>query len=221
MSIERIHLRKLLKIMFLADGPRRSALRTDIREEIAKNAGDEGGGGDFYGPFWADARSHVFGAEDLHAAVLTRIQANGRRRNLYPRLRDGFLRWWTERRRWTNTPFQPGQPLKSNFTFDELGATVKIDSILSVRDAQSVEHYVYPYFSPEPILSEEAARLGLWLLIEALDTVPREEIRILDVFRGETFSIDRHPLRGTEEQDFIRRYGALLAEREALAEEYE
>lgn len=86
---------------------------------------------------------------------------------------------------------------------------------------QSVEHYVYPYFSPEPILSEEAARLGLWLLIEALDTVPREEIRILDVIRGETFSIDRHPLRGTEEQDFVRRYGALLAEREALAEEYE
>lgn len=221
MSVERIHLRKLLKIMFLAAGPRRSALRADIREEIARDAGDDGGGGDFYGPFWADARSHVFGLEDLHATVQTRIQANGRRRNLYPRLRDGFLRWWTERRRWTNAPFQPGQQLKSNFHFPDLGATVKVDSILSVRDAQGVEHYVYPYFAPEPVLSEEAARLGLWLLLETLDQVPPAEIRILDVIRGETFSIDRYPLVGTEEQNFIRRYRALLAEREALAEEYD
>ncbi|CDN94735.1 hypothetical protein [Agrobacterium tumefaciens] len=131
------------------------------------------------------------------------------------------MRWWTERRRWTNAPFQPGQQLKSNFHFPDLGATVKVDSILSVRDAQGVEHYVYPYFAPEPVLSEEAARLGLWLLLETLDQVPPAEIRILDVIRGETFSIDRYPLVGTEEQNFIRRYRALLAEREALAEEYD
>ncbi|KQV35773.1 MULTISPECIES: hypothetical protein [unclassified Rhizobium] len=221
MSIDRIHLRKLLKIMFLADGPRRTALRTDIREEIAKDAGDDGGGGDFYAPFWADARAHVFGMEDLHTAVQARIQANGRRSNLYPRLRDGFLRWWTERRRWTNAPFQPGQQLKSNFQSPDLGATVKVDSILSVRDAQGIEHYMYPYFAPEPVLSAEAARLGLWLLLETLDQVPPAEIRILDVIRGETFSIDRYPLLGTEEQNFTDRYRALLAERAALAEEYD
>lgn len=221
MSIERIHLRKLLKIMFLADVPRRSALRADIREEIARDAGDAGGGGDFYGPFWADARSHVFATEDLHATVQTRIQANGRRRNIYPRLRDGFLRWWTERRRWTNAPFQPGRQLKSNFNFTDLQATVKVDSILSVRDSLGVEHYVYPYFAPEPVLSDEAARLGLWLLLETLDQVPPAEIRILDVIRGETFSIDRYPLVGTEERDFIHRYRALLTERATLAEEYD
>ncbi|MGE6742404.1 hypothetical protein ACQKGC_19210 [Allorhizobium pseudoryzae] len=221
MSIDRIHLRKLLKIMFLADGPRRSALRTDIREELAREAGNDDGGGDFYAPFWSDARAHVFGMDDLHSMVQTRVQANDRRRNLYPRLRDGFLRWWTERRRWTNAPFQPGQHLKANFLFPDLSATVKIDSVLSVRDAQGVEHYVYPYFAPKPVISEEAARLGLWLLLEALDHVPQTEIRILDVIRGETFSIDRYPLEGTEEQNFIRRYRTLLTEREALVEEYD
>lgn len=221
MSIERIHLRKLLKIMFLPERGRRSALRTDIREEIAREAGVEGGGGDFYVPFWADARSHVFGATDLHQSVQNRIAANDRRANLYPRLRDGFLQWWNERRRWTNEPFQPGRQLKSHFRFDDLQATVKIDSILSVRDAQGVEHFVYPYFSPDPALTEEAARLGLWLLIEALGQVPPVEIRILDVIRGQTFSIDRYPLVGNEEQNFRARYRALIAEREELLEDYD
>lgn len=98
---------------------------------------------------------------------------------------------------------------------------MKVDSILSVRDARGVEHYVYPYFAPEPVLSDEAARLGLWLLLETLAQVPPAEIRILDVIRGETFSIDRYPLVGNEEQNFADRYRVLLAEREALAEEYE
>lgn len=35
MSMRRVHLRKLLKIMFLEEGPRRSALRADIREDRA------------------------------------------------------------------------------------------------------------------------------------------------------------------------------------------
>ncbi len=216
MSISHIHLRKLLKIMFLPERQRRSALRADIREERAREAGDEAGGGDFYAPFWADARHHAFGRDDLHTMVQTRIQANGRRANLYPRLRDGFLRWWNERRRWTNVPFQPGRQLKAHFDFADLQSTVKIDSILSVRDAQGVEHYVYPYFAPEPALSEEAARLGLWLLIESLGEAPEAEIRILDVIRGQTFSIDRHPLVGHEQQNFVQRYRALLTEREAL-----
>lgn len=90
-----------------------------------------------------------------------------------------------------------------------------------MRDAQGVEHYVYPYFAPEPPLSEEAARLGLWLLIEALPQVPPAEIRILDVIRGQTFSVDRNPLDGAENQNFIQRYRGLLAEREALAAEYD
>ena len=220
MSIDRIQLYKLLKIMFLPEGKRRSALRQDIRDELAKQAGLESGGGDFYAPFWADARAHVFGTGDLRSSVDDRMAANGRRTNLYPRLRDGFLQWWNERRRWTNEPFRLGQQIKSHVEFVDLQAIVKIESVLSVQDAQGIEHYVYPYFFPEPILSVEAARLGLWLLIDALPQVPATEIRILDIISGQTFSIDRTPLVGSEEEEFRQRYQRLLREREALLDDY-
>jgi len=221
MALDNIHLRKLLKILFLAPNKRQSEIRSDIREEIAKEAGQESSGGDFYAPFWADAKSHVFGAGDLHQLVEERIAANDRRLQLYPRLRDGFLLWWNERRRWTNEPFRPGQSLKTHFQFPQLAATVKVDSILSVRDGTGTEHAVYPYFSPEPILTEEAARLGLWLLTSALPAIPADEIRILDVIRGQTFSLDRTPLLGNEEEDFRRRYSALLEQRMLLRREYD
>lgn len=221
MALDRIHLRKLLKIFFLEPNQRRSAVRSDIREEIARDAGRDSSGGDFYAPFWADAKSHVFGSGDLHDMVEARMEANVRRTNLYPRLRDGFLLWWNERRRWTNEPFRPGRSLKVHFPFPGLDATVKIDSVLSVRDGLDAEHAVYPYFAPEPVLSDAAARLGLWLLTRALPTVPPAEIRILDVIRGRTFSLDRMPLRGDEEAEFRRRYSELLRQREALRREYD
>lgn len=221
MALDSIHLRKLLKIMFLPANERRSALRADIREELAREAGESSSGGDFYGPFWADARSHVFGVGDLHELVDQRVALNYRRARLYPLLRDGFLLWWNERRRWTNEPFRPGRIVKAHLPFPELEATVKIDSVLSVRDGLDDEHAIYPYFAPQPILSDEAARLGLWLLSRALPTVPVEELRILDVIRGLTFSIDRTPLQGNEDAQFRARYAALLAERRALREEYD
>ncbi len=222
MSMRRVHLRKLLKIMFLAEGPRRSALRSDIREDRAR-ATDEGreGGGDFYVPFWSDAKRHVFGMLDLHAATDARIAGNDRRQNLYPQLRDGFLLWWDERRRWTNAPFEPGRQLRTQFPLLGLDAVVKVDNVLSARDGRGDEHYVYPYFSERPVLEQEAARLGLWLLGQALPSVPHEEIRVLDVIRGQPFSIDRYPLVGNEEDNFRDRYAALLEEWETLRADYD
>jgi hypothetical protein len=220
MALDNIHLRKLLKILFLDDSPRRSALRGDIREEIAREAGEVGSGGDFYGPFWFDAKAHVFGTADLHTCVEERVAANGGRANLYPLLRDGFLIWWNERRRWTNEPFRQGQSLRTNFQFPGIKATVKVDSILSVRDGNGVEHFVYPYFAPTPALSDEAARWGLWLLGRALPSVQENELRILDVIRGRTFSTDRNPLQGNEEERFRHRYEKILVEREILRREY-
>ncbi len=221
MSLQSIHLRKLLKMLFLEANDRRSALRTDIREEIATEAGRGGSGGDFYAPFWFDAKAHVFGTIDLHHCIEQRIAVNARRATLYPRLRDGFLLWWNKRRRWTNEPFRPGQDLKTHFSFPRLDTIVKIDNVLSVRDGGDVERFIYPYFAPYPALSDEAARLGLWLLGRAVDMAQAEEIRILDVIRGHTFSIDRNPLRGDEEENFRRRYIALLRERDELRREYD
>jgi hypothetical protein len=221
MALEQIHLRKLLKILFLDTKERRSAIRKDIWEDKAREGGRDSSGGDFYGPFWADAKNHAFGHSDLHDTVEQRISSNAKRANLYPRLRDGFLTWWNERRRWTNEPFRPGQPLKTRFRFPGLDAVVKVDSILSVRDGLDAEHAVYPYFAPDPVLSERAAQLGLWLLTNALPAVPAHEIRILDVIRGRTFSLDRTPLQGNEEEEYRRRYVELLRERDALRDEYD
>jgi hypothetical protein len=214
-----MHLRKLLKILFLAPNKLQSAIRADIREDRAREAGEDSSGGDFYAPFWADAKSHVFGTADLHLKVRQRIALNHRRGNLYPKLRDGFLLWWNNRRRWTNEPFRPGQSVKARFSFPGVAAVVKVDSILSVRDGLDAERLVYPYFAPEPVLSEHAARLGLWLLVAALPEVPPNAIRILDVIRGQTFSLDRSPLRGNEEEELRRRYVELLRLRDELRRE--
>lgn len=219
--LERIHLRKLLKILFLEPRKYDSEIRKDIREDLAREAGRETSGGDFHVPFWSDVKNHVFEHADLHASVERRIANSAQRANLYPRLRDGFLLWWNERRRWTNRPFTQGRSLKKHFSFPGLVATVKVDNILSVRDGLNAERAVYPYFSLEPVLSEQAARLGLWLLIRALPDIPPDEFRILDVIRGRTFSLDQNPLHGDEEEDFRRRYAALLRRRDVLRRDYE
>lgn len=192
-------------------------MRRDIWEDRDRESReDPSGGGDFYGPFWADAKGHVFGTVDLTEATAFRIGQNERRQNLYPRLRDGFLLWWRERRRWTNQPFRPGQSIKVRFPFPGIEAVVKVEGVLSVLDGLDAERFIYPYFAAEPALSEHAARLGLWLLVRAFPSVTPEKIRILDVIRGRTFSIDRTPLRGDEEEDFRRRYLELLRLRNEL-----
>jgi hypothetical protein len=120
--------------MFLDEKSRVSALRADIREDIRKQHDPKGGGMDFYGPFWADAKAHVFGQTDLTTSTNDRIQSNWRRKNLYPLLAKGFLTWWDERRRWTNAPFRPGPKIGSKLLIPSLDAVVKIDNFLVVLD---------------------------------------------------------------------------------------
>lgn len=221
MSVRLIHLRKLLKILYLPPNSQVSALRADIRDDIAKESGQVSGGGDFYGPFWADAKDHVVGRVDLRAAVDARISANEGRANLYPQLRDGFLSWWDERRRWTNAPFSPVDAPKARYAFQALQAVVKVENFLSVSDSNGRYHHTYPYFSPNPVLGEEAARLGLWLIGRAVPAMNWDEVRILDVIRGQTYSADRNPLIGNEEVLFERRYRALIDQWNHLRQEYQ
>lgn len=79
---------------------------------------------------------------------------------------------------------------------------------------------IYPYFAPEPTLADESARVGLWLMGRALPALNWDEIRILDVIRGQTFSVDRNPLRGNEETIFMRRYNAVLQQWNDIRQEY-
>ncbi|RYF14355.1 MAG: hypothetical protein EOO77_14390 [Oxalobacteraceae bacterium] len=220
MSIKVIHLRKLLKIMYLPNNGQISALRNDIREDIAKENGAASAGGDFYGPFWKDAKDHAIGKADLHDAVDQRILSNPARSNLYPQLRDGFLLWWNERRRWTNAPFEEIIAPNARLHLPSLDANLKVDNFLAVRDARNINHYIYPYFSPSPILDKEAARIGLWVIGRALPSLNWDEVRILDVLRGNTFDVDRSPLQGNEESLLVRRYGALIQKWSDLRQEY-
>lgn len=221
MSLQTIHLRKILKIMYLQGPKRISALRQDIRDDLARENGSEAGGGDFYGPFWHDAKNHVFGATDLTEQTAVRIASNAGRTNLYERLRDGFLLWWDERRRWTNQPFVPIDALKTVCRLPGIDASIKFGNILSVRDGRDEDHFVYPYWFPEPELTEEAARLALWAVCHAFPSVNPLEMRVLDVIRGQTYSLDRNPLRGNEAEIFAQRFANALEDWPRLKAEYD
>lgn len=207
--------------MYAAPNLRIAKIREDIRTELGRERGEDLSGPDFYGPFWRSAKDHVFGIADLRDAVRAHIDANPRRANLYALLRDGFLTWWEERRRWTNEPFREANSLKGRYLFPRLNATVKVDSIMAVRDASEENHFIYPYFAPQPVLQQEPARLALWLVDAAIPALSIDELRVLDVIRGQTFSVDRTPLLGDEEQVFERRYAALLGEWDRLRREYD
>lgn len=218
MSLRLSQLRILIQWFYLPENRQISKLRADIRDELGEDDG-LGGGGDFHIPFWSDAKGHVVGSLDLHQAVQDRIAANDRRRRLYPELRDGFLGWFNRRRRWTNAPFRLIETPRTRLQIDD-DCIVKIDNFLAVSDARGQEHFVYPYFCEEPVLSAEAARLCLWAIGRALPNLPMNEVRVLDVIRGMTFSLDRTPLNGDEEQIFGRRLAVLRAQRARLILEY-
>ncbi|MBX3505937.1 MAG: hypothetical protein KF895_10700 [Parvibaculum sp.] len=222
MSLEQIHLRKLLQIFYAPNNKRISILRADIRQEISKGAGLNGDGGDFHTAFWSGAKRHALGTADLRALTEVYIERSRQRRRLYPLLRDGFLLWWDEKRRWRNEPFEAILPSPhGRFIFEELAATVKVENLLSLEGGDHSNRLIYPYFAEEPLLSAEAARLGLWLMSVALPHRNAEEMRILDVIRGTSFGIADVPFLGNEESIFLQKYEATLAEWRRLREEYD
>jgi len=60
----------------------------------------------------------------------------------------------------------------------------------------------------------------LWALSVAFPNVDQDEFRILDVIRGETYSIERNALQGNEGTIFARRFNATLEQWRLLREEY-
>lgn len=221
MSLDRVHLRKLLCWFYADRAQRIRMLREDIRLQLSKEAGmSPAGGGDFYAPFWADARDHVIGQADLHDRVESRIELNPRRARLYPLLRDGFLRWWNVKRRWRNDDFTlVSESVHGRFQILNLGE-VKVESVLAVDLGAGSYRIAYPYFSEEPALPEEGARLGLWLLSQALPHYRTEHLRMLDVLRGNSYGEVDVPLRGDEAELFASKYQALQEEWVKLRSEY-
>ncbi len=220
MSVEVIHLRKLLQLFYAENSLRTSLLRADIRDEVARENGYQSEGGDFFTPFWSDAKHHVAGSLDLTEQTAVRIGSNWRRHRLYQMMSDAFLVWWNERRRWRNEPFEfVPQSVRARYPAQQLGV-VKVENLLALRILEGEHRIFYPYFSEAPSLSEEAARVGLWVLREALPQYETSELRVLDILRQRSFSIEDVPLLGNEEDVFRRNYSALIAQRALLREEY-
>ena len=200
--------------MYLPDRKLISELKKDLRQLKKKERGDKGGGGDFYMPFWADVKTYLGGTTGLtlQEFVDGRVDRNKRSRfRLYPLLLKGFVTWWTERRRWQNEEFKlVPQAINAQFPVPTLDAIVKVENLPCVQVGDKFKRLVYPYFAEAPELSEEAARIGLWLMAECLTKHDIGELRILDVLRSQSFSIETHPLQGNEREIFSDKYGRVL-----------
>jgi hypothetical protein len=213
MGLDRVHLRKLLKLFMMKDQLCSTAIRADAREAMRRMDEGSGPGGDFPIPFWRDAKDHAAGKTDLRESTAAQIEKNWRRKNLYPRYRDGFLKWWNEKRRWINEEIvELPKTIKSSVGFTEIDGVVKVENLLSLRLGDDKRRYIYAYFADKPMLTPETARLGLWLMGKALPQYEIADMRILDVLRGETFSTDKYPLIGDEEEAFKLRYRRILRE---------
>lgn len=219
MSLEKVQLRKLLRLFYATDARRRSILLSDIYSESMKDAGEDDGGGDFHSAFWADAKRHVDGKVDLHSQTIMRVEKNERRKRLYPLLEAGFLNWWNEKRRWRNEKFVSIQNINGRVVFPELPGLVKVENLLALRVEDQFTRIVYPYFAEAPILPDEGARLGLWIAKQAIPRFPLSDFRILDVLRSKSYGIIDVPLQGNEEQLFKSKYKSVLDDWNKLKEE--
>lgn len=210
MSVHRPHLRFLLQLAYCDERMLTSKLRNDIRQVIRREGGVVGGdGADFHSPFWSEAKSIIRPGFSFADAIEARIEASHQRHRLYPLLRDGFLDWWNVNWRGVNEPLNLADERLSGVYDDaENGIDVKVENLFVFRVGQTALHAVYPYFSEEPVLSAQAARVGLWLIHETLPNLVFENVEILDVLRGRSFSVRTHPLQGDEHdiyQHHVRR----------------
>ncbi|WP_292054018.1 MULTISPECIES: hypothetical protein [unclassified Brevundimonas] len=211
MTIERIPLRNLMRLSLADQALETDLLRTNIRGDIAREEGLDGGGMSFYTPFWADAKNHARGVVDLRERTEVRVEANAGRRNLYPLLTEGFLRWWDERRRMRNEPFTVlEESVRGTLELRGLG-TVVVDNIFAVRIGDDETQVIYPYFFDDPALSEPVAAWGLWAMSQALPDYRMEDMRILDIVRGHAYSLENAGVDGSEEANLTSEYRRLLA----------
>lgn len=210
MSIETIHLRNLMRLALAEPSLETSLLRANIRAHIRREGGDADGGMDFYVPFWADAKAHVRGDSNLRTTTPVRVAASKQRERLYPLLADGFLSWWEERRRRRNEPFTMlDQRVRGRCLLDGLGA-IKVENNLAFQIGDDGLRIVYPYFNDEPEITEDAARQALWVMSQALPEYSINNMRVLDVIRGRSFSIEECHQTGAEEAELRAEFRRLL-----------
>lgn len=77
MALDKVHLRKLLKLFLMKDSVRSTAIRNDAREVMKRVEEGRGKGGDFHVPFWRDAKVHASGGRDLVEATAEQVEKIG------------------------------------------------------------------------------------------------------------------------------------------------
>src|SRR5690606_11997575 len=97
---------------------------------------------------------------------------------------------------------------------------VKVENTLSFTVGECGHRILYPYFCEDPALSEEAARLGLWVMSQCIAGYALQNLRMLDVLQSRSFSVLETPLAGNEEALFRSKYRSVLDEWEKLRLEY-
>ncbi|VVT10158.1 hypothetical protein [Erythrobacter sp. EC-HK427] len=221
MSKKTIHLSKILKFFALPENKLISELRTELRRERDRLDGSDEGGMDFYTPFWADAKDHVKGKAQLTELTTIRVEASGQRKNLYPKLCAGFLKWFDGLKRATNeTVGWSDAKFHKHVEFSDMALVVKVDNLIGLEIGKDKFRLIYPYFAKAPPLSEQWARVGLWMMTEAFPDLSIVEMDVLDVLRGTGFRGANLSLKGNEEFLFRSRYEEILQMWNELRPEY-
>lgn len=221
MAIKVINLSKLLRICSLPDNKLTSELRDDLRKERDKLLGKRKSGGHFHYPWWDAAKGHALGLCDLAEQTSLLVEASGQRQRLYPLLTESFLQWLERLRRSTNlTLAWSEEQVHNHYVVPGMDLTVKVDNLLALKLGEDRHKLIYPYFCEEPILSERWARIGLWLMGDALTKHDPVDMEILDVLRARSFSGGSVFLKGDERAIFEHRYEAIRKRWDELKPEY-
>jgi hypothetical protein len=189
----------------------REARRAYIKEKLAETEG----GRNFYTPFWSDAkRSLIDDQFDLKAATAERIAANRGRRNLYPRMLNGFLRGWTHLcdEKGISGPLKALKIPSVKICGENDNDTIRIDNFISIIDEKDRIHIIYPYLSKDVALGARCARIAIGIMIQEFEKVDAFSISVFDVIRGNLIANDEVMIDGSERDYLVERYGGMMRE---------
>lgn len=222
MSIQIINLNKLLRLCALPENELISELRDDLRNERNKKLGKKSRGGHFHHPWWDVAKDHVVGRDDLPATLPSLVAGGKNRDRLYPLLTEAFLRWLDAFRRSTNLPISVSEEeVHNHYPVPGIQLVVKVDNLLALRLGHVGHRLIYPYFSEKPPLVEKWARVGIWLMANALPKFDVAQMELLDILRSRSFRGSSLLPRGDEEAIFKAKYLQMLGLWNDLRPEYD
>jgi hypothetical protein len=216
MAMDRLSLARFLELLQLPQPRRLKLIERDARKALYEERfGKLSDGGDFYGPFWADAkRSAVDRGFCLKSATDERISSNKSRRRLYPHLLEGFETGWTSLKASSfgeaalSLVMRLAVYVKGSEEEDHIRAT----NVLAVTESDRSLHITYPYFSKDVKLGMRHARLGLGVLRQGFATAQPKTVAILDVLHGSIYIDSGEDIGDPEHKELVDRYDAVMRE---------